>query len=103
MAAGIFALMTLVKAHWSRNRKLQTVSYVFASTLGCSILCCILWPKRTWFSSFMWLTSFFSLAALYGDWALGSMVGNILGTPNSDNIYFYVAYLVLKRFTMLSL
>ena len=51
----------------------------------------------------MWLTSFFSLAALYGDWALGSMVGNILGTPNSDNIYFYVAYLVLKRFTMLSL
>lgn len=102
MGAGMFALMTLVITGWARNWTLRIVSFVFAITLGCALLCCILWPKSSWFSSVMWVAVFSSLAGLYGDWTLGALVGNYLGVPSGDNIAVYVGYLVLKRLTMLS-
>ncbi|TFK69619.1 hypothetical protein BDN72DRAFT_767720 [Pluteus cervinus] len=42
------------------------------------------------------------LPALYCDWALGIMTGNLVGVPTEDNSVFYWTYFVCKRLTMFS-
>ncbi|KAF9485742.1 hypothetical protein BDN70DRAFT_823544 [Pholiota conissans] len=49
------------------------------------------------------ISAFVVLSALYSDWALGIMLGNILGTPSGDSSGFYWTYFVAKRLTMFSL
>ncbi|TFK69632.1 hypothetical protein BDN72DRAFT_840114 [Pluteus cervinus] len=46
--------------------------------------------------------SFIVLSALYCDWALGIMTGNLAGLPSKDNSALYWTYFLFKRLTMFS-
>ena len=73
----------------------------------------ILLEGRRHFSSnfprhFLWtvfvITSsiFITLSALYSDWCLGLMLGDLRGVPSSDNAPLYWTYFAAKRLSMLS-
>jgi hypothetical protein len=45
---------------------------------------------------------FIALSALYSDWCLGLMLGDLKGVPSSDNAPLYWTYFAAKRLSMLS-
>ncbi|KAF8153207.1 hypothetical protein B0H34DRAFT_800435 [Crassisporium funariophilum] len=43
-----------------------------------------------------------ALLSFLGDWALGLIMGNLVGVPTDDNSTFYWTYFIAKRLTLLS-
>jgi len=105
---GCFGLVSLVMINWVSSRKLVVMTYSFTGGLGCLVfsLFCLaalrFHPKVSWFAFYLVLSFLAGTAALYGDWALGVMVNNLLGIPSSDLKYAFWSYFVLKRLTMFS-
>jgi hypothetical protein len=42
------------------------------------------------------------LAALYSDWVLAGLAGNLIGMPSSDNSLLYFGYFAAKRLPFFS-
>jgi len=106
MIAGFVGLVSLISQNWSGHRKLHTITYAFSGVMAFFILVLGFITSKIgdmWEAPFLWFAVFTGLAALYGDWALGAMVDNLLGTPSGDSSYLYWLYFILKRLTMLSL
>jgi hypothetical protein len=107
MIVGFTGLVSLIISNWHDHPKLHVITYAFGGVFGFFIL---LW-SLSMLDGFtdglgaavmLWLASFTTLAALYGDWALGAMTDNLLGTPSGDSAGLYWSYFILKRLTMFS-
>jgi len=111
MVAGFVGLISLIIENWAHHPKLHIITYAFSGVLF--FLFSVFSIFSIWLmgdesrsgtalmSFFGALTSFATLAALYGDWALGAMADNLLGTPSGDSTGLYWSYFFLKRLTML--
>jgi len=105
MIAGFVGLTSLMIPAWSSNPKLRIITYAFSGVLGFFILffCLALFYSVSdglVAIAFGGFGVFATLAALYGDWALGAMANNLLGTPSGDSSGLYWSYFILKRLTM---
>ena len=109
MIAGFAGLTSLIIQNWGGHPKLHIITYVFSGVLGFFVLVFALSLHfGDGFVAALAITlaggfsAFAMLAALYGDWALGAMTDNLLGTPSGDSSGLYWSYFVLKRLTMFS-
>jgi hypothetical protein len=103
MIAGFAGLVSLIIQNWRGHTVLHTITYVFSAVMGFTIIGGLMTFGGGMIpAAFLWFSVFASLAALYGDWALGAMVGNLLGTPSGDSSWLYWSYYLLKRLTMFS-
>jgi hypothetical protein len=107
MIAGFSGLISLIIQNWSGHPKLHIITYVFSGVLGfCVLLFCLFmlegFADGLATALALGFATFAMLAALYGDWALGAMTDNLLGTPSGDSSGLYWSYFILKRFTMFS-
>lgn len=60
-------------------------------------------PRHFLWTVFVITSSIFiTLSALYSDWCLGLMLGDLRGVPSSDNAPLYWTYFAAKRLSMLS-
>jgi len=108
MIAGFTGLISLIIRNWSGHQKLHIITYAFGGVLGaCVLLSCLAmldgFTEGLGTAAGVFFIVFSTLAALYGDWALGAMTDNLLGTPSGDSSGLYWAYWVLKRLTMFSI
>jgi len=107
MIAGFSGLISLVIENWKGHPKLHIITYVFGGVLGfCVLLFCLFMldgvAEGLAAAVGLGFATFAALAALYGDWALGAMTDNLLGTPSGDSSGLYWSYFILKRLTMFS-
>jgi len=103
MLAGFAGLVSLIIQNWRGHNVLHIITYVFSGFIALTVLGVVLAGGGGMLpAAFFFFTVFASLAALYGDWALGAMVGNLLGTPSGDSGTLYWSYFLLKRLTMFS-
>ncbi len=115
---GFVGVVDLVKHFIADSRELQTITYVFGGVAVGSILVVAIiifigsWEGENFFSSlfgssvFAAVFSFFVLTilfALYADWVLGCIAGDLVGFPSSDNAFFYWAYFAAKRLPIISI
>jgi len=105
MIVGFVGLASLIIQNWSGHSKLHTITYVFSGVMvffGLVFSLLVSGFGGMWVAPFFWFAVFAGLAALYGDWALGAMVDNLLGMPSGDSSCLYWSYFILKRLTMFS-
>lgn len=105
MIVGFVGVVSLIIENWTGHHKLHTITYVFSGVMGFFVLILSLFASGIggmWVAPFFWFAVFAGLAALYGDWALGAMVDNLLGMPSGDSSFLYWSYFILKRLTMFS-
>jgi hypothetical protein len=126
---GLAGLLSLVGEHFSSNREVQIISYVFGGLISFLSLCVFLgiflvtrseskdepdgksWKKRigdtglsAFFSCIIGIICVGMLAAFYSDWILGAIARNgWSGAPTDDNAWLYWSYFVAKRLPLASL
>jgi type IV secretory pathway VirB2 component (pilin) len=113
---GMAGLGSLVSQNWDEQH-VPLVTFVFGGVaLGIVITVAIITfigvaSKRGFSSGLKWSTAWMVvigivavglLAAFYSDWVLGAMVGNVTGSPSSDNAVLYWGYFVAKRLPIFS-
>ena len=112
---GFVGVMNVVRKNIASNHQLQIVTGVFGGVvllmvvLVVALFMCGLsgscFGKLGW--SLFWggmagILMLTILFALYTDWALASIMGDIVGRPSKDNAVFYWTYFAAKRLPMLS-
>ena len=109
MLAGFTGLVSLMIQTKSAHHKVILITSAFAAVLGCSIIA-VTWIWYYYYDEVESVVLFLnfaliviSMSALYSDWTLGVMAGNLLGVPSGDIAVLFWSYFALKRFTMLSL
>lgn len=114
MVAGMAGLMSLVTKASKYNTDILRLTIAFYFVVGSTLIVGCLSMIFIWYrgggSPFkvaltglgVTLTMFIVLSALYSDWCIGMMMGNILGTPSGDKSAFYWSYWAAKRLTMFS-
>ncbi|KAF8647317.1 hypothetical protein AX16_006779 [Volvariella volvacea WC 439] len=116
MIPGMVGLMNLVRNHWDSSITLKLLTLVFYALvlIGvvtglwiagwlCCCCCCIFSGTSLGYGLLVSVFSFIIGSALYSDWALGVMSGNLLGIPSGDATKLYWAYWAVERLPMLSL
>jgi hypothetical protein len=114
---GFVGLMDLVRQNLYQIPVLQTVSIVFLSVFaGCTAMVVLVVVISAWkgnnsavvavgggIAFVVWATVILTvLSALFSDWALAAMVGDLIGTPSDQNRAVYYSYWVFKRLPMAS-
>jgi hypothetical protein len=114
---GFVGLMDLVREYYATIPRLQTISIVFLSVAGgCTLMAVLLFVIPQWRGNnsarimaggvaalVFWAAVVMTiLSALYSDWALGAMDGDLSGTPEGSNKFLYFLYWAAKRLPMLS-
>jgi hypothetical protein len=97
---------SLIKQHWNSNHKLHVFTFIFVPISVILSISIIMSGAglRVKDSNFMVIlfVMYTLFPAMYGDWVLGIMADNLLGTPSGDSAILYWPYFILKRLTMLS-
>ena len=103
---GIVGLLSLVKENWSLHT-VKVITYVFSSFslffLIYSVGSCFHGATKmeTYYViilyGFVHSVGFGVLVAIYSDWILGAIAGNLAGEPSSDIATIYWLYFVAKR------
>lgn len=114
---GCVGVIDLVVHYIAGSRQLQTITYIFAGVAGGSTLVVAIiafiasWSDEDFFQSlygsavFGVIFGFFVLTilfALYADWVLASIAGDLIGYPSSDNALFFWIYFGAKRLPIFS-
>ena len=115
---GFVGIMSLVREYFAVTPTLQTITYIFIGIAsgGTLVIAVIFfftnWDGANFFRSFFqstWVGLVWAfviltiLSALYTDWALGAMNGDITGTPAPGNEILYYIYWAAKRLPMFSI
>jgi len=112
--AGLIGLVTLVKENWSQVFELKAITIVFGVIVGGCFLFLIMmgWARASsssdnvrgrqeypyWISSsviYLWLL-LLQVLAMYSDFTLGSLAGDITGVHSGNKIYYWI-YFIAKR------
>jgi len=114
---GSVGLMDLVRQYLQDSRMLQTITYIFVGlSCGGTLTVMIVTLIATWTgANFLRSLGLSALAAvefglliltvlfaLYSDWALGAISGDLAGYPTQSNAWLYWLYWTVKRLPMLS-
>lgn len=115
MVSGMAGLMSLVTKAAKYNSDILKLTIAFYFIVGSTLIVGLISTLIIWYRGgrspmkvaltglAATLTMFIVLSALYSDWCIGMIMGNILGTPSGDKSGFYWSYWAAKRFTMFSL
>ncbi|KAM7190203.1 hypothetical protein V8F20_009825 [Naviculisporaceae sp. PSN 640] len=108
---GFVGVMNIVRKNIASNHQLQIVTGVFGGVVAFMIIGVVILGLcafgKVWVSLLTGIiVGIFVLTilfALYTDWALACMVGDVVGRPSRDNQVLYWLYFVAKRLPMLSI
>lgn len=112
LTVGFVGLCPLVKENWGNN-VVRIVTYVFggavvgvAVTVGVISFC--LQNDEGFVMAWLWgiaaaIMAWGCLGAIYSDWILAAIAGNLAGIPSGDNVILYWTYFVVKRLPLLSI
>jgi hypothetical protein len=115
---GFVGIMDLVRQYFTSTPQLQTISFVFLGVAGgCTLMIFMFvfitkWDGKNFVSSIfgsvyvgiVWAFVILTiLTALYTDWALGAIDGDLAGNPTDNNEVLYFLYWAAKRLPMISL
>ncbi|KAM7197519.1 hypothetical protein V8F33_005485 [Rhypophila sp. PSN 637] len=107
---GFVGVMNIVRKNIATNHQLQIVTGVFGGIVLFIIVVVVVlflcaFGKLTISLVMGAVVGVFVLTilfALYTDWALACLVGDVVGRPSRDNAVFYWCYFAAKRLPMLS-
>lgn len=104
MITGMVGLLSLVW-EWRHDRQVVEISAIFFAITGAVILVCLIMLIcccfRSWKSNLKIVMGILFtgilVCALYSDWILGIIAGNLVGAPSGDQSVLYWAYFAAKR------
>ncbi|KAF8248848.1 hypothetical protein K440DRAFT_507730, partial [Wilcoxina mikolae CBS 423.85] len=101
---GLVGLISLVIHAWG-DPVIVLCSKIFggiaAGVVGLTFLVCLC-TEFSGFALAACIVALGALSALYSDWVLAGLAGNLIGVPSSDNTILYFAYFAAKRLPFFS-
>ncbi|KAF8248504.1 hypothetical protein K440DRAFT_547721 [Wilcoxina mikolae CBS 423.85] len=103
---GFVGLVSLIAKVWDHNpfvgRTTEIFSYILAVILFVALITAVIGFKLSSVVLIV-LILFGALSALYSDWILAGIAGNLLGMPTADNTVLYFLYFAAKRLSFFSI